>query len=715
MKSFWKRSGSLLLAVMLVMSLLCVGASAAAPADYTAEITWADPVVGEVTGKLTLDPENETWELYYETPFGPYTLGGWYLADGTMGLTNDGGLGGFLDFAPIEAAAAPAIVELVGASAAPDTMSAQITWADPVVGEVTGTLTLDPATETWELYYETAFGPYTLGGWYLADGTMGLTNDGGLGGFLDFSPIEAVAAPAIVELVGSVSGSKTYSDEITWADPVVGSVTGTLTITPATETWELYYETPFGPYTLGGWYLTADGTMGLTNDGGLGGFLDFAPIEAAAVPSIKKMIEDNGLTGGSGAADCKHKWKDGVCAACGTACPHEEWNGGKCKACAYVCDHVGTHDASTLICTVCGSKGYHTFKDYTCGCGVTTIFEMDGIPMTYLAECDQKGTVETVTYTTKVYATGETAETAALVYLPYGYDPAKSYDIMYLMHGGGGNYDYWFNGAEMNGLTTVILDNAIKSGLCDPVIVVTPTFNTNGVTDFGKEMVEALIPAVEGKYSTYAKGDVSDASLKATRAHRAYAGLSMGSMVSWSSILDYCTDYIGYVGSWSAGPDAAVDSALKMTGEIAANLKADLAASGSKMYFWFNGNGVDDIAHDPHLYAYPEMLELCPEIFTDGVNACWVDYLEGQHSAYWWQLDLLNSLKVFFKLDEAGEAPELEALAAAGKIHAVGAGEPPVVNPPQTGENYVVPVCAAAAVMALLGLALVLGKKRVIE
>ena len=556
------------------------------------------------------------------------------------------------------------------------TLSTEITWADPVVGEVTGTMTLDPATETWEISYNTPFGPYTLGGWYLTDGTMGVTNDGGLGGFLDFAPIQAVAGPAIKEMF-----TEKLSTEITWADPVVGEVTGTLTLNTGDETWEINYDTPFGPYTLGGWYLTSDGSMGVTNDGGLGGFLDFAPIEAVAVPAIQKMIKDNNLTAGGSVdpATCSHKWRDGVCAVCETPCPHDEWKSGVCTACGYTCTHVGNHDADTMECSECGIIGHHTFVDGKCDCGRTTIFEMNAVPAEYYAECDQKGTVESFVYDTYAYAV-EAADSSdarypvtkeAMVYLPYGYDPNESYDILYLLHGGGDPsgdpHKLWLDTETVN-----MLDNMIKNGDCKPVIVVTPTFYSlvEGVnveqtgnlwtSEFGHELMNELIPAVETKYASYAKGDVSAENLKATRAHRAYAGLSMGSMTSFNSVLSYCTDYFGYVGSYSAGPEAGDNEVTKAAvDKIAANLKA----SGNEIYYWFNGNGVKDMAHDPHLFAYPYMLELLPDVFEDGVNSCWVDYLEGIHDWVWWKLDLFNSMKVFFQVDEPGENPELEALA----------------------------------------------------
>lgn len=173
-----------------------------------------------------------------------------------------------------------------------------------------------------------------------------------------------------------------------------------------------------------------------------------------------------------------------------------------------------------------------------------------------------------------------------------------------------------------------------------------------------------LVPAVESKYSTYAKGDVGPESLKATCTHCAYSDLPMGSITSFLSILTSYTDYVGYVGSFFAGPDADTANALKLTAEVAESLKA----SGNELYYWFNGTGVKDIAHDPHLASYPYMLELLPEMFEDGVNSCWVDYLEGIHDWVWWKLDLFNSLKVFFEVDKPGENTELEALAQQGQL-----------------------------------------------
>ena len=65
--------------------------------------------------------------------------------------------------------------------------------------------------------------------------------------------------------------------------------------------------------------------------------------------------------------------------------------------------------------------------------------ELWAVPAQYdETEPKQAGTVEEVVYNTKAYATDEReVKKTAYVYLPYGYDSEKEYNILYLMHGTG--------------------------------------------------------------------------------------------------------------------------------------------------------------------------------------------------------------------------------------------------------------------------------------
>ena len=268
--------------------------------------------------------------------------------------------------------------------------------------------------------------------------------------------------------------------------------------------------------------------------------------------------------------------------------------------------------------------------------------------------CDQQGTIEEVEYETPLYISDEskTVTKHLWVYLPYGYDESKQYDILYLMHGGGETEVYWLAGEQWGQMTRNTLDNMIKNGVCDPFIVVTPTFyppegnyeNPEGAEDltyvFAKELRNEIVPVVEARYATYANKDVSEANLIKTRDHRAFAGLSMGSMTSIHSALMENVDLFGWVGSYSG--------AKTEVSEFKAAMESD-KYKDYKVNFWYNGNGKADIAHDEHDEFAHKVLEEMPDRFTDGENFAWIDLRDGSHSYASWLVDLYNCMLVFFK------------------------------------------------------------------
>ncbi|MCD8160730.1 MAG: hypothetical protein LUE61_06050 [Clostridiales bacterium] len=294
-----------------------------------------------------------------------------------------------------------------------------------------------------------------------------------------------------------------------------------------------------------------------------------------------------------------------------------------------------------------------------------SIFVSDAVPEEYQAtDCPEQGTVEHMTYTTYVYDAdgnaGEEQENEVYIYLPYGYDPEVSYNILYLMHGGGENAGYWFGqgdyaaGGELDStdenFTLAVLDNAIYLGYCEPMIVVTPCIQTstdsgvNTYLNFRYEFKNDLVPAIESVYSTYANGDVSAESLIASRDHRAYDGLSMGSMTGFSSILMDCLDYVSYVGNFS-GSQVDLDA-----------LEASLTGTYDeyRLNYWYNGNGDNDMAHDEHLEIYNQMIVDLADRLTEGEdylngdNCIFVDKPGKVHSYASWIVDLYNTLGVFF-------------------------------------------------------------------
>ncbi len=130
------------------------------------------------------------------------------------------------------------------------------------------------------------------------------------------------------------------------------------------------------------------------------------------------------------------------------------------------------------------------------------------------------------------------------IYLPYGYDCRKKYDVLYLQHGGGDDEETWIT----MGRACQILDNMIAEGSVRPMIVVMPNSWDNQIasqniaeplfkqptihrpearqTDafrsggkWSDDLVQCLIPFIDSKYKVKKGAD-----------HRALAGLSMGGL-----------------------------------------------------------------------------------------------------------------------------------------------------------------------------------------
>lgn len=277
---------------------------------------------------------------------------------------------------------------------------------------------------------------------------------------------------------------------------------------------------------------------------------------------------------------------------------------------------------------------------------------------------DTPGTVEELRYTCRSYVLEEAGEgevdleKRALVYLPHGYDPAGAYNVLYLLHGTDGDEGYWLDDAAAgNGQSTRnILDALHDQGLIEPTIVVTPTYYSlpgyvgncgqgwdephaeDWPLHFWRELRSDIVPLVESAYATYASRDVSDESLAASRDHRAFAGLSRGSVTSINSVMMRCLDWFGSIGSFSgawADPD-----------EFQAALEGDFADDAVR--FWYNGNGSKDFSLQNHEEFVAAVLERMPGRFVDGENYAWVCLPGGDHDYQNWRVHLHNSLLAFY-------------------------------------------------------------------
>ena len=138
------------------------------------------------------------------------------------------------------------------------------------------------------------------------------------------------------------------------------------------------------------------------------------------------------------------------------------------------------------------------------------------VPNQYFSEATEQGQVVRIEYESKDYTRDDRPATRkpAYVYLPYGYDESRQYDVAYLMHGWTGTAEETFE--TLGGAQKNILDWMIQQGDCKPVIVVSPTWDKdNRAKDWGESCEEIavfhneyendLIPAVESRFSTYAE------------------------------------------------------------------------------------------------------------------------------------------------------------------------------------------------------------------
>ena len=246
-------------------------------------------------------------------------------------------------------------------------------------------------------------------------------------------------------------------------------------------------------------------------------------------------------------------------------------------------------------------------------------------PGDYTENCEQAGKVVKEYYT----SCHGGKQTSANVYLPYGYDENQKYNIFYLMHGGGENQDTLFSN-DVN--LHKILDHMIMNGDIEPMIVVTPTFYSSNEGDFWQELLQNLIPHVEGKYSTYAESTSAE-DIKASRYHRAFGGFSMGSVCTWHTLIN-AIDYIAYFMPLSGDSWVGNSNDEKAQNIVNAIKKAGYAPDE---YFIFCATGSDDIAY-PNIAPQVEAMKKHTDtfIYSSDLSEGNFYFLVAPGKTHWW-------------------------------------------------------------------------------
>jgi enterochelin esterase-like enzyme len=211
----------------------------------------------------------------------------------------------------------------------------------------------------------------------------------------------------------------------------------------------------------------------------------------------------------------------------------------------------------------------------------------------------EAGKLEAVQY--EAAATAPGTQRPAQIYTPPGYNKARKYPVVYLIHGLGQDETAWIKQGNAN----VILDNLIADRKIAPMIVVFPNGNVGGGgaappgapagaaapaggrgagpgagpggggggvasgSGFETDLLKNLIPYVESHYSTLADPQ-----------HRALAGLSMGGMQT-KAIAPANSDKFAYFGVFSGGNiSPTVD--ITDLGAFRKNVKLVYMSFGSK-------------------------------------------------------------------------------------------------------------------------------------
>lgn len=281
------------------------------------------------------------------------------------------------------------------------------------------------------------------------------------------------------------------------------------------------------------------------------------------------------------------------------------------------------------------------------------------VPGEYLEAAGQQGTVVRMDYDSEDYVRdGSPVTKTAYVYLPYGYDENDTetrYDILYLMHGWGGQEGEYFtyNGGSMKNM----FDHLIANGEMPSTIIVSATFYTdNSDRDFGssveelrvfhQDFVDHLMPTVEGQYHTYA-ASTSQEDLMAARDHRAFGGFSLGSVTTWMEFC-YDSDYIRYYlpmsGScWYFGgygdyyPEETCDFFEELITDHNLNERG---------YFIYAATGTDDNVRSQVEIQMQEMLARS-DVFTSD-HVVYYQKEGGRHDFEAVQEYLYNALPLFF-------------------------------------------------------------------
>ncbi|MCC3372009.1 esterase family protein [Cohnella sp. REN36] len=292
---------------------------------------------------------------------------------------------------------------------------------------------------------------------------------------------------------------------------------------------------------------------------------------------------------------------------------------------------------------------------------------------------------------------GNPIEKTCRIYLPAGYDEKDTdtrYNVMYLLHGVGGDQDEWLGGngiADGNYILCNLIDNLIANGEIEPLIVVFPNgrsahdwrdraftpagTNMLGFYYFDYELRYDLIPFIESNYATIS--DIMDGSpegIDRNRLHRAIAGLSMGGMQALNLVLGgHRYDSVLYTGtqsSWKNGLDETVLApgmadlfayvgafSNAPTSSGGNRLGTRLAESGRKLQLLHMTCGdADEVALESYRRSVDGLAEAAGEALGEFYQALIKD---GHHDFRVWNNSLYHFIRLAYRKAEERGKPSM--------------------------------------------------------
>ena len=293
----------------------------------------------------------------------------------------------------------------------------------------------------------------------------------------------------------------------------------------------------------------------------------------------------------------------------------------------------------------------HTYRDGVCtGCGQKPVFCTGFLPEEYYTPAVNQGSLVRYAYTVTAYADHSNSmyNKEMLIYLPYGYDQSKQYNVLILLPDGDGTEDSWLNkdyvygDIVMNGKN--IVDRMIEKGDREPCIIVCPQVETPfcqglvaAVYQMKDELRDFIVPYIVDTYSTYAS-DSSIESLHEARGHFGLGGASNGALVVYDSGMRFDFDlFSSYMALSGNGQPWNTVGIIQL--DIFRSLPIQCLFTGAGSSGDWQQN-YTQIGYDYFIQNEPRLKE--------GINAWHVD-VEGEHVWKVWLTGLYNALPLMFQ------------------------------------------------------------------